>query len=144
MVGSVAAAARTAGAGTAAAESHKLLLDRIAAAEAAIVAGSGNGNVGFTNTTTRQDTSSTDAGAGVTGAGRNPAGTDTGASQRPATALNTTRVTVSPTGKKTSTGPASTDSSQAEEPDEPPLTRPMTPDEQRGFPPPTDPPEWQK
>ena len=143
MAGSAAAAASTAGASTAAAESHKLLLDRIAAAEAAIAAGSGNGNIGFANATTRQDTNAADAGAGVTGAGRNP-GSDAGASHRPEPASNTPRVTVLPTGKKASTGPAPAGSPRAEEPDEPPLTRPMTPDEQRGFPPPTDPPEWQK
>jgi type IV secretion system protein TrbL len=143
LAGSAAAAASTAGASTAAAESHKLLLDRIAAAEAAIAAGSGNGNIGFSNAITRQDTYAADADAGVTGAGRNPA-TDAGSSHRPATASNTPHITVSPTGKKTSTGPAPVGSSQMEEPDEPPLTRPMTPDEQRGFPPPTDPPEWQK
>jgi type IV secretion system protein TrbL len=143
LAGSAAAAASTAGASTAAAESHKLLLDRIAAAEAAIAAGSGNGDIGFANATTRQDTNAADAGAGVTGSGRNP-GTDAGASHTPAAASNTPRVTVLPTGKKASIGPAPAGSPRAEEPDEPPLTRPMTPDEQRGFPPPTDPPEWQK
>jgi P-type conjugative transfer protein TrbL len=144
LAGSAAAAASTAGVSTAAADSHKLLLDRIAAAEAAIAAGSGNGNTGFENTATRQDTNAADAGAGVTGASRITAGTDTGASHRPKTASNTSRVTISPTGNKTSIGPAPADSPRAEEPNEPPLTRPMTPDEQRGFPPPTDPPEWQK
>ena len=144
LAGSAAAAASNAGASTAAAESHKLLLDRIAAAEAAIAAGGGNGNIGFANTTTRQDMNAADAGAGVTGAGRNPTGTDTGASHRPTTASNTSRAAVSPAREKTSTGPAPAVSPRAEEPDEPPLTRPMTPDEQRGFPPPTDPPEWQK
>ena len=99
LAGSAAAAASTAGASTAAAESHKLLLDRIAAAEAAIAAGSGNGNIGFANATTRQDTNAADAGAGVTGAGRNP-GTDAGANHRPATASNTSRVTVSSNRQK--------------------------------------------
>ena len=136
IVGSAAAAASTA-----AAESHKLLLDRIAAAEAAMAAGSGNGNNVSTNTT-RQDTNTPDS--GLTGLGRNPTGTDTGASQRPTTASSTSRVTASAAGKKTSTGPAPAGSPRAQEPDDPPLTRPMTPDEQRGFPPPTDPPEWQK
>ena len=42
LAGSAGAAASNAGASTAAAESHKLLLDRIAAAEAAIAAGGGN------------------------------------------------------------------------------------------------------
>ena len=144
LAGSAGAAASTAGASTAAAESHKLLLDRIAAAEAAIAAGGGNGNIGFANTTTRQDMNAADAGAGVTGAGRNLTGTDTGASHRPTTASNTFRAAVSPAREKTSTGPVPAVSPRAEEPDEPPLTRPMTPDEQRGFPPPTDPPEWQK
>jgi hypothetical protein len=133
----------SAGVSAAAAESNKLLLDRIAAAEAAIAAGNGNGNIGSANTITRQDPNAADARAGVTGAGRNP-GTDTGASHRPTTASNTSRVPVSPAGEKKSTGPTPAGSSQAEEPDEPPLTRPMTPDEQRGFPPPTDPPGWQK
>ena len=73
IVGSAAAAARTAGVGTAA-ESHQRLLDRIQATEEATAAGSGNGNFGSTNTTARQGAS--DAGAGVTGASRNPAGTD--------------------------------------------------------------------
>jgi type IV secretion system protein TrbL len=142
LAGSAAAAASTAGASTAAAESHKLLLDRIAAAESAIAAGSGNGNIVSTNTTTRPDTNSADA--GLTGPGRNPTGTDTGASHRPTTASNTSRVTASTAGKKTATGPEPAGTPQAQEADEPPLTRPMTPDEQRGFPPPTDPPEWQK
>jgi type IV secretion system protein VirB6/type IV secretion system protein TrbL len=139
IVGSAAAAASTAGASTAAAESHKLLLDRIAAAEAAIAAGSSNGNV-FTNT--RPDTTSPDA--GLMGPGRNPTGTDTVTSHRPATASQRSPVMTSPAGKKTATGPAPAGPPEAENPDEPPLTRPMTPDEQRGFPPPTDPPEWQK
>ena len=143
LAGSAAAAANTAGVSAAAAESNKLLLDRIAAAEAAIAAGNGNGNIGSANTITRQDSNAADARAGVTEAGRNP-GTDTGASHRPTTASDTSRVRVSPADEKKSTGPAPAGSSQAEAPDEPPLTRPITPDEQRGFPPPTDPPEWQK
>jgi type IV secretion system protein TrbL len=140
MAGSAVAAANTAGVSTAAAESHKLLLDRIAAAEAAIAAGSGNGN--SNNVSTRPDTNTPDS--GLTGPGRNPTGTDTVASQRPTSASNTSRVTASAAGKKTFTGPAPAGSPRAQEPDDPPLTRPMTPDEQRGFPPPTDPPEWQK
>jgi type IV secretion system protein TrbL len=140
MAGSAAAAASSAGASTAAAESHKLLLDRIAAAESAIAAGSGNGN--SNNVSTRPDTNTPDS--GLTGPGRNPTGTDTVASQRPTSASSTSRVTGSAAGKKTSTGPAPAGSPRAQEPDDPPLTRPMTPDEQRGFPPPTDPPEWQK
>ena len=141
IVGSAAAAARTAGVGTAAAESHQRLLDRIQATEEATAAGSGNGNFGSTNTTARQGAS--DAGAGVTGASRNPAGTDMGGSHRPTPTSNTSRPPNSAAGKKTSTeqGPAA--SPRVEEPEEPPLTRPMTPDEQRGFPPPTDPPEWE-
>jgi type IV secretion system protein TrbL len=142
LAGSASAAASTAGASTAAAESHKLLLDRIAAAEAAIAAGSGNGNTGFENATTRQDMNVRDAAAGVTGAARNPI-TDTGARYRPTAASNTPRVKVSPVDQRTSAGSAPAGLSRAE-PDEPPLTRPMTPDEQRGFPPPKDPPEWQK
>jgi type IV secretion system protein TrbL len=140
IVGSAAAAARTAGVGTAA-ESHQRLLDRIQATEEATAAGSGNGNFGSTNTTARQGAS--DAGGGVTGANRNPAGTDMGGSHRPTPTSNTSRPPNSAAGKKTSTkqGPAA--SPRVEEPEEPPLTRPMTPDEQRGFPPPTDPPEWE-
>jgi type IV secretion system protein TrbL len=140
IVGSAAAAARTAGVGTAA-ESHQRLLDRIQATEEATAAGSGNGNFGSTNTTARQGAS--DAGGGVTGASRNPVGTDTGGSHRPMPTSNTSRPSNSAAGKKTSTeqGPAA--SPRVEEPEEPPLTRPMTPDEQRGFPPPTDPPEWE-
>jgi type IV secretory pathway TrbL component len=141
MVGSAAAAARTAGISTAAAESHQRLLDRIQAAEAATAAGSGNGNFGSTNTTTRQEAA--DAGAGVTGTSRNPAGTDTGGSPRPTTASNTSRPTGSAAGKNPSAGQGPAVSPRVEEPEEPPLTRPMTPDEQRGFPPPTDPPEWE-
>jgi P-type conjugative transfer protein TrbL len=138
MAGSAAAAASTAGGSEAAAESHKLLMDRIAAAEAAMAAGSGgNGNNVSTNTT-RPDTNP--SAAGLMGPGRNP-GTDTGASRRPTSAPNTSPGTSSAAGKKTSTGPAPAGSPEV---DEPPLTRPMTPDEQRGFPPPTDPPEWQK
>jgi type IV secretion system protein VirB6/type IV secretion system protein TrbL len=138
MAGSAAAAASTAGGSAAAAESHKLLMDRIAAAEAAMAAGSGgNGNNVSTNTT-RPDTNA--SAAGLTGPGRNP-GTDTGASRRPTSAPNTSPGTSSAAGKKTSTGPAPAGSPEV---DEPPLARPMTPDEQRGFPPPADPPEWQK
>ena len=138
IVGSAAAAARTAGVGTAA-ESHQRLLDRIQATEEATAAGSGNGNFGSTNTMARQGAA--DAGGGVTGASRNPAGTDMGGSHRPTPTSNTSRPPNSAAGKKTSTeqGPAA--SPRVEEPEEPPLTRPMTPDEQRGFPPPTDPPE---
>jgi hypothetical protein len=143
LAGSAAAAASTAGTSTAAAESHKLLLDRIAAAEAAIAAGSGNGDIGFANATTRQDTNAPDSAAGVTGAGRNPVAA-LGASHRPATGSNTPRVTVLPVDQRTSVGSAPAAPSRVKEPDEPPLTRPMTPDEQRGFPPPTDPTEWQK
>jgi type IV secretion system protein TrbL len=141
---SLAGSAAAAGASTAAAESHKLLLDRIAAAEAAIAAGSGIGNIGSANTTARQDPNAANTGVGVTGSNRNPTGTDAGASIRPTTASNISRAAVSPGLEKTSTGPASAVSPRAEEPDEAPLTRPMTPDEQRGFPPPTDPPEWKK
>jgi type IV secretion system protein TrbL len=141
IVGSAAAAARTAGVGTAAAELHQRLLDRIQAAEEATASGSGNGNFGSTNTPARQGAS--DAGGGVTGASRNPAGTDMGGSHRPTPTSSTSRPPNSAAEKKTPTeqGPAA--SPRVEEPEEPPLTRPMTPDEQRGFPPPTDPPEWE-
>ena len=141
MAGSAAAAARTAGVSQAAVDANQRLLDRIALLEEANAAGSGNGNDAIHNST-RQDTNTPDSGLRQ---GRNPTSPDTVASSaRPTTTANTSRVTASPAGKKTSTAPAPAASPEAEEPDEPPLTRPMTPDEQRGFPPPTDPPEWQK
>ena len=142
MAGSAAAAARTAGVSQAAVDANQRLLDRIALLEEANAAGSGNGNDAIQNST-RHDTNTPDSGLRQ---GRNPTSPDTVASSaRPTTtASNTSRVTASPEGKKTSTAPAPAASAEAEEPDEPPLTRPMTPDEQRGFPPPTDPPEWQK
>jgi type IV secretion system protein TrbL len=141
MAGSAAAAARTAGVSQAAVDANQRLLDRIALLEESNAAGSGNGNDAIHNST-RQDTNTPDSGLRQ---GRNPTGPDTIASSaRPTTTANTSRVTASPADRKTSTGPAPAASAEAEEPDEPPLTRPMTPDEQRGFPPPTDPPEWQK
>jgi type IV secretion system protein TrbL len=140
MIGSAAAAARTAGVSQAAVDANQRLLDRIALLEESNAAGSGNGN-DATQNSTRHDSDTPDTGLGQ---GRNPT-TDTVASiARPTTTANTSRVTASPDGKKPSTAPAPAASPEAEEPDEPPLTRPMTPDEQRGFPPPTDPPEWQK
>jgi type IV secretion system protein TrbL len=141
MAGSAAAAARTAGVSQAAVDANQRLLDRIALLEEANAAGSGNGN-DATQNSTRSDTNTPDSGLRQ---GRNPTSPDTVASSaRPTTTANTSRVTASPDGKKTSTAPPPAASPEAEEPDEPPLTRPMTPDEQRGFPPPTDPPEWQK
>src|SRR5271157_1085223 len=141
MAGSAAAAARTAGVSQAAVDANQRLLDRIALLGEANAAGSGNGNDAIHNST-RSDTNTPDSGLRQ---GRNPTSPDTVASSaRPTTTANTSRVTASPDGKKTSTAPAPAVSPEAEEPDEPPLTRPMTPDEQRGFPPPTDPPEWQK
>src|SRR5271165_2319662 len=141
MAGSAAAAARTAGVSQAAVDANQRLLDRIALLEEANAAGSGNGN-DATQNSIRPDSNTTDSGLRQ---GRNPTSPDTIASSaRPTTTANTSRVTASPADKKTSTGPAPAALAEAEEPDEPPLTRPMTPDEQRGFPPPTDPPEWQK
>jgi P-type conjugative transfer protein TrbL len=141
IAGSAAAAARTAGVSQAAVDANQRLLDRIALLEESSAAGSGNGNDAIHNST-RQDTNTPDSGLRQ---GRNPTSPDTVASSaRPTTTSNTSRVTASPDGKKTPTAPAPAASPEAEEPDEPPLTRPMTPDEQRGFPPPTDPPEWQK
>jgi len=141
MAGSAAAAARTAGVSQAAVDANQRLLDRIALLEESNAAGSGNGNNAIHNST-RQDTNTPDSGLRQ---GRNPTSPDTIASSaRPTTTANTSRVTASPADGKTSTGPAPPASAETEESDEPPLTRPMTPDEQRGFPPPTDPPEWQK
>ena len=141
MAGSAAAAARTAGVSPAAIDANQRLLDRIAVLDDANAAGSGNGNDAIHNST-RQDTKTPDTGLGL---GRNPTRSDTVASSaRPTTTADTSRVTASPEVEQTSTAPAPAASAEAEEPDEPPLTRPMTPDEQRGFPPPTDPPEWQK
>jgi len=141
IVGSAAAAARTAGVSQAAVDANQRLLDRIALLEEANAAGSGNGN-DATQNSIRPDSNTTDSGLGQ---GGNPTSPDTIASSaRPTTTANTSRVTASPADGKTSTGPAPAASAETEESDEPPLTRPMTPDEQRGFPPPTDPPEWQK
>lgn len=141
IAGSAAAAARTAGVSQAAVDANQRLLDRIALLEEANAAGSGNGNNAIQNSI-RPDSNTPVTGLGQ---GRNPTSPDTVASSaRPTTTANTSRVTASPDGKKTSIAPAPAASPEAEVPDEPPLTRPMTPDEQRGFPPPTDPPEWQK
>ena len=141
IVGSAAAAARTAGVSQAAVDANQRLLDRTALLEEANAAGSGNGN-DATQNSIRPDSNTTDSGLGQ---GRNPTRSGTvESSDRPTTTANTSRVTASSAGKNTSTGPAPAASPEAEELDEPPLTRPMTPDEQRGFPPPTDPPEWQK
>jgi len=143
MAGSAATAASTAGASTAAAESHKLLLERIASAEAAIAAGSGNVN-NFSTPTTRPDSNA--GHAGLTGPpGRNPTATDTGtgpgknprvANMGATSAPNTAGGASSAAGKRTSTGPAPAGPPEV---DEPPLTRPISPDEQRGFP---RPPDW--
>ena len=141
IVGSAAAAARTAGVSQAAVDANQRLLDRTALLEEANAAGSGNGN-DATQNSIRPDSNTTDSGLGQ---GRNPTRSGTvESSARPTTTANTSRVTASSAGKNTSTGPEPAASPEAEELDEPPLTRPMTPDEQRGFPPPTDPPEWQK
>jgi type IV secretion system protein TrbL len=141
MIGSAAAAARTAGVSQAAVDANQRLLDRTALLEEANAAGSGNGN-DATQNSIRPDSNTTDSGLGQ---GRNPTRSGTvESSARPTTTANTSRVTASSAGKNTSTGPAPAASPEAEELHEPPLTRPMTPDEQRGFPPPTDPPEWQK
>jgi type IV secretion system protein TrbL len=142
MAGSAAAAARTAGVSHAAVDANQRLLDRIALLGEANAAGNGNGNDAIHNST-RQDTNTPDSGLRQA---KNPTSPDTVArsARSTTTTSNTSRVTASPEGEKTSTAPAPAASPEAEEPDEPPLTRPMTPDEQRGFPPPTDPPEWQK
>jgi type IV secretion system protein TrbL len=142
MAGSAAAAARTAGVSQAAVEANQRLLDRIALLGEANAAGNGNGNDAIHNST-RQDTNTPDSGVRQA---KNPTSPDTVArsARSTTTTSNTSRVTASPEGEKTSTAPAPAASPEAEELDEPPLTRPMTPDEQRGFPPPTDPPEWQK
>ena len=142
MAGSAAAAARTAGVSQAAVDANQRLLDRIALLGEANAAGNGNGNDAIHNST-RQDTNIPDSGLRQA---KNPTSPDTVArsARSTTTTSNTSRVTASPEGEKASTAPTTAASAEAEEPDEPPLTRPMTPDEQRGFPPPTDPPEWQK
>jgi type IV secretion system protein TrbL len=140
-------AAATSGAGAAseaATASYKLLMDRIQAAEAAIAAGSGNGgSVAPLAGAAGSTTTSSSLGGGLTGgaAGRGPA-----SSNRPASRTSTSRVTASAAfsgGTNISTASATTNAPQSQEEPEAPLTRPMTPDEQRGFPPPTDPPEWE-
>ena len=140
MAGSAAAAARTAGVSQAAVEANQRLLDRITLLEEVNAAGSGNGNDAIQNST-RQDTNTPDSGLRQ---GRNPTCPDPVASSaRPTRRQTHLALRLHPTDKKR-TVPAPAASAEAEEPDEPPLSRPMTPDEQRGFPPPTDPPEWQK
>jgi type IV secretion system protein TrbL len=149
-----AAAASGAGAAVEAGNaSYKLLMDRIQAAETAISAGSGNGGSGISpnagagggSTTTGQAGSGLGGGlTGGGGTGRGPTGP--ASSNRLASGTSTSQVTAStasPGGTNPSTGSGPTIASGAEEREEPPLIRPMTPDEQRGFPPPIDPPEWE-
>jgi len=142
MAGSAVAAARTVGVSQAAVDANQRLLDRIAVLDEANAAGSGNSNDAIQNSTC-SNTNTPNSGLRQ---GRNATSPETVASSaRPATTTsNTSRGTASPEGEQTSTAPAPAASPEVEEPDEPPLTQPMTPDEQRGFPPPTDPPEWQK
>jgi type IV secretion system protein TrbL len=123
MAGSAAAAARTAGSSQAAAEANNLLMERIKLLEADNASESGGPReTVVSNPPARQE-------AGITG------------DYQPTTNDPTQRPNVERAKPKEEKQTA--DSSQSEE-SEPPLTRPMTPDEQRGFPPPTDPPEWQK
>jgi hypothetical protein len=128
--------------------SYKLLMDRIQAAEAAIAAGGSNGG----NVAPGAGMMSGPTGAGVGlgggltggGMGTRPAGparSNTLASA--SSTLRQTAVTASSGGANPSTGSEPTVASGAEHPEEPPPTRPTTPDEQRGFPPLTDPPEWE-
>jgi type IV secretion system protein TrbL len=130
------------------AASHKLLMDRIQAAEAAIAAGGNNGGsvapgTGMMSGPTGIGSAS---GGGLTGGGVGTGPIGPGRGNTLASASSTwrqTAVTASSGGRNTSTDSEPTIASGAEQPEEPPLTRPMTPDEQRGFSPPTDPPEWE-
>jgi len=97
MIGSAAAAARTAGVSQAAVDANQRLLDRSALLEEANAAGSGNGN-DATQNSIRPDSNTPDSGLRQ---GRNPTSPDTVASSaRPTTTANTSRVTASPDGKK--------------------------------------------
>jgi hypothetical protein len=127
--------------------SYKLLMDRIQAAEAAIAAGSGNdGSVaphaGVTSGSTMTGPTGSSLGGGITGGGADRGPTNPASGNRLASAFS--RQAVSPGGASTSAGSASASAPERQEESEEPLTRPMTPDEQRGYPPPTDPPEWEK
>jgi type IV secretion system protein TrbL len=125
--------------------SYKLLMDRIQAAEAAIAAGSGNGgsvapHAGVTSESTTNGPTGSSLGGGITGVSKGP--TNSASGNRLASAFS--RQAASSDGTSTSTGSAPASAPEKQEESEEPLTRPMTPDEQRGFPPPTDPPEWEK
>jgi type IV secretion system protein TrbL len=121
--------------------SYKLLMDRIQAAEAAIAVGSGNGGSVATSGSTTTSPIGSSLGGGLTGGGAGRGPTNPASGNRLASAFS--RQTASPGDTSTSTGSAPASAPESQEESEEPLTRPMTPDEQRGFPPPTDPPEWE-
>jgi type IV secretion system protein TrbL len=126
--------------------SYKLLMDRIQAAEAAIAAGGGNGgsvapHAGATSGSTTTGPTGSSLGGGLTGGGAGRGPTNPASDNRLASAFS--RQAASPGGTSTSTGSAPASALESQEESEERLTRPMTPDEQRGFPPPTDPPEWE-
>jgi type IV secretion system protein TrbL len=128
--------------------SYKLLMDRIQAAEAAIAAGSGNGgsvapHAGATSGSTTTGPTGSSLGGGLTGGGAGRGPTNPASGNRLASASNISLQASSRGGTSTSTGSAPASAPDRQEDSEEPLTRPMTPDEQRGFPPPTDPPEWE-
>lgn len=134
MAGSAAAAARTAGGSQAVNEANNLLLERLKVLdEVGTGSGSGmnpppsgvpgGGQGGFNNPPA----------SGVSG-GQSGPNYRPGATNRPNAASSSFKAQ----GKKTSSAPPP---AAAVEEEEPPLSRPMTPDEQRGFGPPTDPPE---
>jgi type IV secretion system protein TrbL len=135
MIGSAIAAARTAGGSLAANEANNLLRERLKVLDD-VSAGSGSSGMNPPP-------------SGVPGGGQggfnNPppsgvSGGQTGPSYRPG-ATNRPNAASSSFKAQTNKTPSDPPPAAAVEEEEPPLSRPMTPDEQRGFGPPTDPPE---
>ena len=135
MIGSAMAAARMAGGSQAANESNNLLQERLKVLDEV---GTGSGSSGMNPPP-----------SGVPGGGQggfnNPppsgiSGGQNGPNYRPG-AANRPNAASSSFKAQTNKTPSDPPPAAAVEEEEPPLSRPMTPDEQRGFGPPTDPPE---
>lgn len=135
MMGSAMAAARMAGGSQAANESNNLLQERLKVLDEV---GTGSGSSGMNPPP-----------SGVPGGGQggfnNPppsgiSGGQNGPNYGPG-AANRQNATSSSFKAQTNKTPSAPPPGAAVEEEEPPLSRPMTPDEQRGFGPPTDPPE---
>jgi type IV secretion system protein TrbL len=144
IVRSVGAGAGAAAVSEGATASYKLLQERIAGAEAAMAAGSGGaGGLSSASNPVGMDSNRSNPNGGVgwpkSGSGSSSASPQAGANN-PRT--RTSAATAKDSIKQQSTSGRQIES-EVEAANEPPQTRPITPDEQRGFDPPSEPFDWE-